>query len=391
MEEGKIRVSKSKLFTGITMFMIAVYLFQIDSLLGNNVYQVFIKVPFFIAALYLFINIRAFRFNSVVSFLLLYSVSTFISNCITAEINLNIIMSLSIQVFLFLSVTVAARRGCLRAAVQGLFLYFLIVCFINDLMWVANGFQPLVEGNLKLSILPQFFVGNKFSVMYYHITLSALFLVLYKGRRRRNLIILFGIVLIILSFAFDCATTAVGSFAFMIMLLMEGKRKSLLESKLTIAIALAASAIFPFISEKIMNIGFIQRIVVSLLGRNVSITGRVGIFSHIESLVKTNPFFGVGRLNVTSVITAASSAANIQNGLWQIAITYGIIGATLLICVVMSCVRPIYKSTQSIHGYTVLVLIYTFIFIGVVEITYGSILLLPVAIYSALYERKRSV
>ena len=382
------KVKGSHIFTVFTAFMMMVYLFQIDSLLENNVYQLLIKIPFFVAGLYILVNIRFFKPDPTVVLLLLYTAAMAVSNYLTSEITLNMIMSISIQTFLFLTISIASRRGMLRVAVKGLLFYFLTICAVNDFIWIAHGFQPLIEGNTRISLLPQFFIGNKFSVMYDHIILSALFLMLYKGKHRRNWIITIGIILIILSFSFDCATTAVASFAFMIMLFIEGKKNLFFESKATLGIALAAGAIFPFLSEAILRIGFIQNIVVSILGRNVTMTGRIGIFTHILSLVRTNVFWGIGRENVTSAITLVSSAANIQNGFWQIAITYGMIPAALLICAILSAVRLDVQRKVGLHGYTVLATIYTFVLAGFVEITYGMTLLMPVVIYNELCERK---
>ncbi len=391
MNHGKVLVSKSKLFTGITTFMIMIYFFQIDSLLGYGVYQLLIKIPFFVAALYILVNIRFFKPNLTVVLLLTYTAAMALSNYLTSEITLNMIMSISVQAFLFVTIHTASRRGMLRAAVKGLLFYFLIVCAFNDLIWIVHGCRPLVEGNTRLSMLPQFFLGNKFSVMYDHILLSALFLTLYQGRRRRNWIFAIGVILIILSFSFDCATTAVMSFAFMIMLFIEGKKHSLFESKITIGIALATSAIFPFLSAAFIRIGFIQNAIVTVLGRNLTMTGRVNIFTHIIELVKDGLFWGIGRENTTSVIATVAGAANIQNGFWQIAITYGMIPAAFLFFAILSATRSGVERKTSLHSYTMLGVIYAFVLAGFVEITYGITLLMPVALYNELNIQERKV
>ncbi len=390
MNIAKAKIKGSDVFAAFTAFMMMVYLFQIDSLLENNAYQLFIKIPFFVAVLYILVNIRFFKPNLAIVLLLLYTAAMAVSNYLTSEITLNMIMSISIQAFLFVAIPIASRRGALQAAVKGVLFYFLTLCAVNDLIWIARGFRPLVEGNSKFSLLPQFFLGNKFSVMYDHILLSALFLTLYRGRRRRNWILAIGVLLIILSFSFDCATTAVVAFAFMIMLFIEGRKNSFFENKMTIGIALAASAVFPFLSEAIMRNGFIQNIIVAVLGRSVTMTGRVGIFTHIIQLVRTNMFWGIGREGTASVITLVSGAANIQNGFWQIAITYGIIPAALLIFAVLSAVRPGAENKAGLHGYTMLVTIYAFVLAGFVEITYGMTLLVPVVIYNELRMQKRN-
>lgn len=392
MNHGKVLVSKSKLFTGITTFMIMIYFFQINSLLGYGVYQLLIKIPFFVAALYILVNIRFFKPNLTVVLLLTYTAAMALSNYLTSEITLNMIMSISVQAFLFVTINIASRRGILRAAVKGLLFYFLIVCAFNDLIWIVHGCRPLVEGNMRLSMLPQFFLGDKFLVMYDHILLVALFLTLYQGRRRQNWIFAIGVILIILSFSFDCATTVVVSFAFMIMLFMEGKKHSLFESKITIGIALATSAIFPFLSAAFMRIGFIQNVIVTVLGRNLTMTGRVNIFTHIIELVKDGLFWGIGRGNTTSVIaTVTGGVANIQNGFWQIAITYGMIPAAFLFFAILSATRSDVERKTSLHSYTMLGVIYAFVLAGFVEITYGITLLMPVALYNELniQERKR--
>ena len=396
MRNCKILINKQQIFTGITSFMLAVYLFQIDSLLNNGIYQFFIKLSVFVAFAYLLSTsienhfgryLLYYKLNYTDWFMILYAISMIISNYRNSGLNLNVIMLSVCQIFLFFVMHIAAQKKYLKSALKGLRFYFFIICIINDWIWISNGFQPLIEGNTHLGLLPQFFLGNKFSVMYYHIILVALFLMLYKGRNRKKWILLCGPLLIVLSLSFDCATTSVVSLAFMIMLLLEGKRKSLFENKTTILIAITTGAIFPFISQKIMNIGFIQNIVTNLLGRGVTLTGRTNIFKSILTIARQSLVWGFGRLDALSTISFVTGAANIQNSLWQIIITYGIIGAFLLICVVASSIRQSQNNNLEIHGYTALILIYTFILAGFVEITYGITLLLPVAIYNAINER----
>ena len=187
MNNKRILISKSGFGAGFTIFMIAAYLFQIGYLLNNSTYQLFIKVPFFVAVLYIFINIKRFKPNTTVVFLLLYSASMVVSVVLTSDITLNIIMLISMQLFCIMSISLISQKGVLGAAVKGLLLYFFLSCLINDVIWVMHGFHPLVEGNSRISLLPQFFIGNKFAVMYHHIFLLFLILTLYKGHHRKKI------------------------------------------------------------------------------------------------------------------------------------------------------------------------------------------------------------
>lgn len=383
MHNRKFLINKPKFFTGFTMFMIAAYIFQMSFLFEFTIYWLFIKVPFFIALAYIVINIRNIRFDKPTIILLLYVGSMFISSYFSSGVSLNLIMYISLRIFLILSVNIAMQKNHMKTVIQGFLVYFLLECLLNDIIWIMLGFAPLVEPTGGKDVLNHYLIGNKFGVMYSHIILCALSLSLYHGKHRKKCIILWGVLLIILSLSFDSATTAVSSLAMMIMLLLEGKKKSIFESKKTLAIFFAISAVFPFLSEGILSLNFVQAIVVTILHRKLTLTGRTKIFTYILYIANLNLLWGTGRYESTTTVLSITGAYNIQNGFWQIFISYGIIGAVLLVCSVLCSVRTPHRQIEGVHDYSILILVYTFIVIGFVEVPYDR-MILPLVIISAI-------
>ena len=143
--------------------------------------------------------------------------------------------------------------------------------------------------------------------------------------------------------------------------------KKIVYNEKAILLSVLFCTFLSFWFSKLVTYSFVQYVVVDILGEDLTLTGRLGIYEILLEAMAQNPLWGWGQGNGMSFLGYFFSTPNAQNGLFNYITDYGIIGAGLLLCLLYT----VCKRVQDEQSYPLLALIFTFIILSSVEITFN--------------------
>lgn len=268
----------------------------------------------------------------------------------------------------------AAETGRAEKVIDFLFRYVLILVLITDALFFSR-LMVFYSGRHEI-----YLVGTKFDVSYMHMNLLTLWYVrnnmsVLKGRKRRRVIILSALFLVAVSIRVNCMTGVIGCVALFIFFMMLNTRVQRQFVRFTqpsfMVLFLAASVIFPFISEWIVSLPGVSYVVEEVMGRDSTLTGRVTIFEEFLEKTHGHMLWGFGYGNGYAVAEQLFDVANAQNALLHWVLQTGII-TTLVLCVFMVyIIRQTSRSPRQKQVLPLVVLIYVYIILGTVETTFN--------------------
>ena len=185
-----------------------------------------------------------------------------------------------------------------------------------------------------------YFVGNKFATGYLFIQFSSLFWIRFYEKINISVfwkvLFIFISVLCVLVSRWICCTTSMVAAIFMLVYLLApaSVRKFVQKGKFVLlSIFITTAMVTAF--QTIMSIPQVQHIVVDILGEGLNITGREHIYLNAIDIISNNKWLGYGYGN--TIVTDVVGYGNIQNGIFQIIVNYGIIGAVIFLGLVYKC------------------------------------------------------
>lgn len=236
-----------------------------------------------------------------------------------------------------------------------------------------------------------YFVGNKFATSFLYIMMIILYSIKHdkyirKGILHKTIFLIMAASSLLISIWVRCSTAVVASFLICVIPFIPEKIKKVLSRPKVIIAAMIVSGIILFSIEKILNIPFVNHIVVDVLKRSATLTGRLTIYRRIWSIVQETPWLGHGYGN--GIVQRYIGYGNAQNGMFQIALDYGMIGCIVLLFTVYKCVsRRLEPKYQYLY-----VLAYAMIITAIVEISFDSIFFIAIyAIYAVGVNEDKTV
>lgn len=218
-----------------------------------------------------------------------------------------------------------------------------------------------------------YLVGNKFTVCYLNLYLAIIYYLLHPllvGRPKKYFLLLLCLNLVI-ALKTQCSTMVIGTvlmYIFSVVLKPNIKIK-LYEIKTLIVSIVFFSIIFFFFTTAIINTPIMKYIIVDVLGENMTLTGRLGIYAGVASLLEHIPLFGYGVGNSHLITMMNEIGPNAQNGLFNLIIEIGIVGAIVYMSIVILMIK---KQASNILCYPILCFIYVMIVLSSVEITFST-------------------
>ena len=167
-----------------------------------------------------------------------------------------------------------------------------------------------------------------------------------------------------------CRTGTI-SFLMCFILSFSGKKaKKIMSKPVVVILALVVSALFVFIIGEILQLGFVQSIL-TLLGKDVTLSDRIRYYQRIGYVIsKCDICIGYGYSSdyMKSIIAYGS---NIQNGLLQHLIEYGLCGSIGLLVFIYYSIKKTHMNNWGFYMY-----LYTMIIAAIVEISISAIFFL---------------
>ena len=284
-----------------------------------------------------------------------------------------------------------AERGSSQFFLKYLFRYVLILTLATDAL-LFTGIMQSWAGSEHA-----FLVGTKFTVSYFHMNLLTLWFVQKRQQlvsdRKAKRIIWLGVPLVTLvSVYINCITGIVGCLVLLVLfLLMNTKVQNTLmrlSSPVLLLLCLAVSLLFPFVADGITSLPVVRHVLTTVFGRDASLTGRLNIFEIFGAEMQGHWQWGFGFGNGNAASVRLWGYANAQNALLNWILQVGIPITVLLVLLMVIIFRQIGKMSDKRPCMPFVVLLYVYIILGSVEITFSMTFLLWLAIIVLLINEK---
>ena len=131
------------------------------------------------------------------------------------------------------------------------------------------------------------------------------------------------------------------------------------------------TASFFWLFSNILDNSYIHYFLVDILGKDPTLTGRIGIYALLDDTFLRDTVGGVGLENSHFFMSYLFGAANTQNGLFEVWVEQGLIGALLFLIIIYVMLNSARKNEFKEFTYPIVALMYVFILLGTVEITFG--------------------
>ena len=346
----------------------------------------------------LFKNIMKRRYLFILLLLLLFCGALLVSGNVNRDNSTQIsimrstVRTVCFVVELFVLMIWIAEKGHGKFLINFLFRYILILVLATDILL----FTKLItfhDGSHEA-----YLVGTKFIVSYLHMDLLMLWFL--KGgvssAQLRNmpklLLAVLAIYLIVVSIRVQCMTGVLGCVLLFVcyLLIDRPSRKGLnaLNSPVSLSLAMLFCLIFPFVSELIVSIPAVNYFVVSVLGRNENLTGRVEIFEIFGSRMEGHAAFGFGMGNANAAAKTLFGYANAQNAFLQWILQAGAITTVALVLVILAIFVQRAKFGNFKKTMPLVILLYVYILLGTVETTFSMSFLLWIGMLFMMVNEK---
>lgn len=289
-------------------------------------------------------------------------------------------IAFSITFFEFLlALEYISDHGKTDTLVKIYFYLTLALVFIVDIL-------AFIKGETKGLYL----VGTKFSVVYLHFYLIA-FYYLYSSTKPKKILLnkmdniiktvivyalLFALTLIT-SIKVDCMTGVIGIVLLTLLLVLTNRFKKFFFNRITLICAMGLSFLFVWTYDYLLANPYIANFITNTLDTSLSISGRTEIYDALPKVMQGHWLIGYGYGSNYEVCKSQIGYADTQNALMNIIMDIGIIGAGLMILWMLHAFGKIKFYSHNVQNISVplVALIYLFIFLGTIEITYNTMFL----------------
>lgn len=258
--------------------------------------------------------------------------------------------------------------------------YLGFILFINDILMILF---PAKFYNIEGRDIGTCLLGNKFVVAYWHLMLLFFLIISERGQKRwSKRAIVYTVLCSGICIYLDCSTALLATWLFLVLFLVPQKVKKILSNTIAYYITFFASAFLLILFQSILLWKPIQYLIVNVLHRDSSLTGRVEVYAYIFKLFSTHKWWGYG-FGTDIVQKTSMWYSNVQNGFWDFAIRYGLISMFFLMVYMFIVVNRYTKIFVSQKENKIIwlsyVMLYVYLFMGISEIVYGKLFLFYIA------------
>lgn len=225
-----------------------------------------------------------------------------------------------------------------------------------------------------------FLIGTKFSFCYVHIYVMAFFLLDKYVRNEKPkgyifLIALFGAYSVAAAVLADCMTGAIGIVLFVAAWILCCKDKlnlvKLISNPAFVVLLLVLNLMITFAFEALIQMPSVYNFITSVLGRSATMTGRLNIYKDYLARTAGHMYLGYGMGNANQICLNFFGYANTQNAILEWVIQIGVAGTVALLVTIVEAFRRLSKCKNKKRMLPFALLIYVFIVMGTVEITFS--------------------
>lgn len=228
----------------------------------------------------------------------------------------------------------------------------------------------MAAGRVDAGWYEPYFVGNKFLLTYYFLTMFCSWGILHldeikKSVKNKIKVILLCLVGIAFSAYLYCTTGVVCYLTVLILMFVLPIRK-IVENPLSITVSTISSGILPLSMAAILSIPKVNALLLAI-NETATMNARVRIYEILMSIITKKYWLGYG---YNTLVVKERLYSNAQNGLLHIIVQFGMIGAAALIFMCFMVTWNRYRKNKDIVEWCEFWL-FALIVAGIIEITFG--------------------
>lgn len=284
----------------------------------------------------------------------------------------SIIFVATYLLFLFF-IEIMVERKKVKKMIDVFYKTAFIIAILNDVIMFAKPKLVSIHGN-------NYFIGNKFSVVYLHLILIALYLAKINFQSQKKIqkkrMLSLSIWSIAVGFYVKCATGVVGLLLLYLFIHIINKKEKLFLNWMVFTIVQLFCFSFVHINERILNNPLVQSFILNVLKRDITLTSRTRIFKMVPKLLTGNTTWGFGYGTSYELGMKLGGFPNTQNAVlewvWQVGIHITIIMLIMFAFILYFTSKNLNNRNKN-TVIPILACIYIMTVLGTVEITIDSI------------------
>ena len=236
-----------------------------------------------------------------------------------------------------------------------------------------------------------YLVGNKFSVSYTNLLFATLYFMQHPLLDRQHTIKLKLILLLsfIIAVKTECTTAIIGTILMYIFIfrMKETWKAKLYKWQTYLLILFICDILFFFFTSFFINNPLMEYIIVDLLGKDLTLTGRIGIYVALSEIIQDCPLYGYGFGNAHIYTTMSGIGPNAQNGLFNLILEVGILGCISFFLMILGILKV---SNTNKFSYPIICIIYTMLILSSIEITFSTVIII-ISMFLILNNHPKSI
>lgn len=273
--------------------------------------------------------------------------------------------------FLFF-VEIIAEKEQIKRMIGSFYKTAFVIAVITDIIM-------FMKPELVITYRGNYFIGTKFSVVYLHLFLIALYLAKInfqtQKRFRKKRLVALGVWNIVVGIYVHCATGIVGLVVLYVLIYIIEKRERLFLNCIMFTVIQLSCFAFVYINQRVLNNSLVQGILRDILKRDITLTSRTKIFELVPQLLIGNTTWGFGYGTSYELGMRLGGFPDTQNGIlewvWQVGVPTTII--MLIMFASFFFVSNRYENNRNKKIIIpILACVYLLTILGTVEITIGT-------------------
>lgn len=218
-----------------------------------------------------------------------------------------------------------------------------------------------------------YLIGNKFYVCYVNLFVVTLYYFrnpLLEGKSKRKLKALL-FVSFLIAIRTQCSTVVIGSLLmYFFAIRLNGHLRLRLYDWKTYLLGLGIfDFLFFFFTMSFIDNPIMKFIIVDLLGEDMTLTGRLGIYAALGNLLLECPLYGFGVGNAHMMTMMFGIGPNAQNGFFNYMLEVGLLGIIVFLFFLLLLMK---KATKHNGTYAVICFIYVMLVLSSIEVTFTT-------------------
>lgn len=265
-----------------------------------------------------------------------------------------------------------------------------ISCVLNDMLMVVfpAKYSFLLHNDAYL-------VGNKFNVCYTHLYLLIFSLAVYQINKKSNRIVFAAFLLesIAIASSVNCTTGIISFVILAVFLVMKKAIYELMEKPLFFIVLTLGLDLLLIVNSAILNVPAISNFITNVLGKDITLTGRMGAYARFFLMMRGHYLIGYGLdHNYWICLRGLTSNSllpiyNAQNGVFDSMVSCGVIGTAMIFALAYAMI----KKGKEKSNYAFLSGIYIFGILSMVEVTLNLKFIILLAFVGLAWEDKQCV